>query len=342
MARTNDVPGKAGSVRLLSRSDVERLLDMRACIEAVERAFRMRGQGQAIPSAILGLQAELGGVHVKSALLPSDGSSTGYFATKINANFPGNPASNGLPTIQGLLVLNDATTGTPLAVMDSAYLTVVRTAAATAVAARYLALPEARTVAIVGCGAQAMAQLSALCIVRRIESAVAFDSMPERASAFAKAANDKLGIPVAGVSALRNATLESEIVVTCTTSRSAFLGVDDVRDGAFVAAVGADSEHKQEIHPELLRRSAVVTDATSQCVAIGDLHHAIQSGVMTERDVRAELGDVVADSSRGRRSASEVVIFDSTGVAFQDVVSAALVYEAAVEGNMGATITLSA
>ena len=332
----------ATPVKLITRSEVERLLDMRSCIEAVENAFRMRAQGQSIPTGILGLHAERGGIHIKAALLPGSDTSHGCFATKINANFPANPVTNGLPTIQGLLILNDATTGAPLAVMDSAAITVLRTAAATAVAARHLSRPDASTVAIVGCGAQALAQLSALQYVRKITSAVAYDITLELARSFAESASAKLKIPVSASTDLRQATRNSDIVVTCTTARRAFLGLDDIREGAFVAAVGADSEHKSEIEPALLRAAAVVTDNTSQCSSIGDLHHAIEVGIMSAADVRAELGEVVADPTRGRRNASEVMIFDSTGVAFQDVVSASLVYEAAIKRNVGSSVVFSA
>lgn len=323
--------------RLLTRSDVERLLDMRACIDAVERAFRMAGEGRPLPSAILGLAAPGGGMHVKAALA-IEGSGHGWLVAKVNLNFPGNPERRGLPTIQGVVVLADAESGSPLAVMDSIALTVLRTAAASAVAARHLARDDARTLAIVGCGAQARAQLAAMRIVRPIEQAWAFDADAGKADAFARAATTELGLPVRASPTLADATRRADIVVTCTTSRRAFLGRDEVRPGAFIAAVGADSESKQEIEPALMATSAVVTDSTAQCATIGDLHHAIDARAMTLDDVRAELGAVVADPARGRRAADEVVVFDSTGVAFQDVVAAALVYERAERENVGSMI----
>lgn len=328
-------------VRLLSRTDVERLLDMRACIDVVEHAFRMNAQGASISSGILGMRAERGGFHIKAAIRGTSAEGRAYFAAKINANFPDNPKAHGLPTIQGLLALFDATSGEPLAVMDSGSLTVLRTAAATAVAARHLADPDAASVTVVGCGAQALAQLSAVCVVRQISSALVFDSNADAARAFADKASAKLGFSVTSATEMRTATKSSDIIITCTTSQHAFLGVDDVRHGAFVAAVGADSEHKQELEPALMKHSAIVTDSTAQCATIGDLHHAIAEGVVRLEDVRAELGAVVADPSRGRRSAEEVVIFDSTGVAFQDVVSAALVYEAAVREDAGSSLAFA-
>jgi alanine dehydrogenase len=321
---------------LLSFSDVVRLLDMAECIEAIERAFRTAA-GAPIASGILGMSAAGGGFHIKAGLLPNHPvRPTGYFAAKVNANFPGNPTVNGLPTIQGVLTLFDATTGVPLAVMDSIAVTIIRTAAATAVAARHLSRPDSSTVTIVGCGAQANAQLEAIALVRPITRAFAVDTAPGLAESFARNATERLGFPVSRSESLLGATSGSDIIVTCTPSRKAYLGPEHVSPGAFVAAVGADSEHKQELEPSLMAGSAVVTDSTAQCAAIGDLHHAIDSGAMTIEDVRAELAAIVADPSRGRGDAKEVVIYDSTGVAFQDVVASALVYERAIR-NQGGT-----
>ena len=308
---------------------------MAECIEAIEQAFRISASAP-IASGILGMSAPGGGFHIKAALLPNHPvRPTGYFAAKVNANFPGNPTANGLPTIQGVLTLFDATTGVPLAVMDSIALTIIRTAAATAVAARHLSRPDSSTVTIVGCGAQADAHLQALALVRPIARAFAADTAPGLAESFARSATDRFRFPVAASENLREAAIASDIIVTLTPSRKAYLGREHVSPGAFVAAVGADSEHKQELEPSLMAASAVVTDRTAQSAAIGDLHHAIDSGAMTVADVRAELAAVVADPRRGRRDAKEVVIYDSTGVAFQDVVASALVYERAIRSQQG-------
>lgn len=330
------------NTRLLTRGDVEQLLDLPACIAAVEQAFRLTGDGHLLPSGVLGFPVPDGGFHVKAALLPGEAAAGGCFATKINANFPGNPTARSLPTIQGLLALFDTDTGVPLAVMDSIAITRLRTAAATAVAARYLAAPGARTVAIVGCGAQASAQLAALCLVRPIEQAVAVDRNPVAAEAFALASSSRLGIPVTAATRLARAVAASDIVVTCTTSRRAFLSAGHVAPGTFIAAVGADNEHKQEIEPALMAASVVITDSTAQCSAFGDLHHAIAAGAMSADDVRAELGDVVADPARGRRDPREIVIFDSTGVALQDVAAAALVYRRATAEDAGLSMCFGA
>src|SRR5215470_8644502 len=189
---TSAAPQSAGAF-LLSRSDVERLLTPDECIAAVEDAFRQHALGKAPPPGILGLHAEDGGFHIKAALLTLD---QPYFAAKTNANFPRNGARPGLPTIQGVVVLCDAVTGQPLAVMDSMAITALRTAAATAVAAKYLARRECRTVLICGCGGQAPSQLRALLRVRSPARILAYDEDEQKLRAFAAALGAETGLPI--------------------------------------------------------------------------------------------------------------------------------------------------
>lgn len=303
------------------------------CVAAVEAAFAAAANDRTIAAGVLGSHVADGGFHVKTAGLLGAAS---YFAAKINANFPQNPARSGRPTIQGILVLYDATNGDPLAVMDSAAITRLRTAAATAVAAKYLSRPDAASVTICGCGVQSAAQVEALSVVRRITRVFAHDLDATRARAFAETMSRRLNIDVRPVSSIADGSTRSDIVVTCTPSTRPILGVGDVADGTFIAAVGADSEHKQEIDAPLMARSAVVVDVLSQCTAIGDLHHAIAAGAMTAADVRAELADVVNGSAPWSRSDRDVVVFDSTGTALEDVAAAAMVYERAVARELGA------
>ena len=325
------------STRLFTRSDVERLLDIRSCISAVETAFRLRGSGASSPSAVLGVHVDGGGFHAKAAYLEL---ARPYFALKVNANFPGNPAAHSLPTIQGVLVLFDATRGVPLAVMDSASITTLRTAAASAVAADHLARADAHTATFVGCGVQARAHVAAIAEVRELRQVYVFDVDEERASRFATELRERYAFGVTAVLALDDATRASEIIVTTTPATEPFLGVDMVSPGAFIAAVGADNEHKRELELSLLREAAVVVDDLDQCATIGDLHHAIESGVLTRGDVRATLAEVVAGSKPGRLRDDEIVVFDSTGVAIEDVAAASIVFERAALSGAGLEIRL--
>jgi ornithine cyclodeaminase/alanine dehydrogenase-like protein (mu-crystallin family) len=325
---------------LLARADVAALLPMDACVAAVEGAFLAHARGATDPPGVLGTHVALGGFHVKTAGLAAADGRPHLFAAKVNANFPGNPARHGLPTIQGVIALFDADRGELLALLDSIEITSRRTAAATAVAAKHLARADAAVATIVGCGEQGRSQLRALCCVRPIRAARAVDADAARAAAYAGEMSRELGVDVTPASDVRAAARECDVCVTCTPSRRPLLDVGDVSPGTFVAAVGADAPEKQEIAPALLAASAVVVDVLAQCAAFGDLHHAIEAGVMRREDVRAELAAIVAGEAAGRRSDDEVVIFDSTGTALQDVAAAALVYERALAAGAGMRVAL--
>lgn len=319
------------AVLLLSAADVERLLTPAACIEAVEDAFRQLAQGRVPAPAILGLHAGEGGFHVKAGVLDAGQS---YFAAKVNANFPGNPR-DGLPTIQGIVYLCDATNGAPLAIMDSGSITALRTAAASAVAAKHLAPGACGTALICGCGGQALAQVRAILEVRRPERWLAYDLESGKAAAFAQVLRDDLDLDAKPANDLADAVASSRIIITCTTARRFFITREMVRAGTFIAAVGADSEAKQEIDPKLLAGACVVTDLTGQAATIGDLRHAIAAGAMTNNDVHAELGEIVAGLKPGRTNDDAIFVFDSTGTGIQDVAAAIAVYRrAADEGRM--------
>ncbi len=317
---------------LLRRDEVEALLSPTRCIVAVEDAFRKAALGEVPAPAILGMHARDGSFHVKAGLLETD---SPYFAAKVNANFPQNAARFGLPTIQGAVLLFDGTNGRLLAVMDSMALTALRTAAATAVAAKHLSRASSATVLICGCGAQALAQLKALLCVRSPSRFFAFDLDAAKATAFAAVAEIALGVSVAPVEDLQARMLESDIVITCTTSKKAFVTSAMVRPGTFIAAVGADHEDKQAIASELMVRAKVVADVKEQACRIGDLHHAISDGIMRAADVYAELGEIVAGLKAAREGDQEVTIFDSTGTGLQDVAAAIAVYRRALQEGRG-------
>lgn len=321
---------------LLTRGDVAALLTLDECIAAVEQAFALQAEGKVLGPGVLGLNVPRGGFHVKAAGLPLG---RFYVAAKLNANFPDNPAQ-GLPTIQGVVVLSDGETGQPLALMDSMEITALRTGAATAVAARYLARPDARVATIVGCGRQGRIQLAALASVRKLERVYAVDRIASISRQFAHRMSEELGVDVRPVAVLAEASRQSDLWVTCTPSRSPLLRREDVAPGAFVAAVGADNEHKQELDPGLLAAASVVVDSLEQCAVIGDLHHALRGGAMSLADVHAELSEVVVGRKPGRRSPDDIVIFDSTGVAIEDVAAAAVVYEKAIGAARGIAIDL--
>jgi alanine dehydrogenase len=322
---------------LLTRRDVVELLDLDACIVAVEDAFRAHGEGRST-IGVLGIAVRGGGFHIKAGVLEVGGRP--YFAAKTNANFPANRDRHGLPTIQGVIVLADAERGTPLAVMDSMEITSLRTGAATAVAARHLARADARSAAIIGCGVQGRVQLRAVSRVRSLERVRLYDRDHRRAEEMARELARELTAEITVADDPRAAARPSDIVVTCTAAHEPILSAGDVMAGTFVAGVGADHPEKNELAPALLAASRVVVDVLDQAATIGDLHHALAAGAMTRDDVAAELGAVVAGRSPGRTSPEETFVFDSTGMALQDVAAAALVYERARAAQRGIAVRL--
>ena len=328
------------AVRILSAQDVRALLSPADCLTAVEEAFGAWGRAEAGTPGILGVHVPDGAFHIKAAAMRVGPGH--YFAAKINGNFPGNPDGRGLPSIQGVIVLSDADTGAPLAVMDSIQVTLLRTAAATAVAARHLARADASSLTLVGCGAQAPSQLRALDLVRPLGHVRLFDVRTARARALAERMAPELSASFEIATDLAAAVRSSDMCVTCTTSTVPFLTRDMVSPGAFIAAVGADSPTKHEIDPGLMAASKVVADSLDQCAVIGDLHHALGAAVMRRQDVHAELGRVVAGLAPGRERPDEVIVFDSTGVGLQDVAVVAVAYQRAEATDRGLRTELDA
>ncbi|HET9577266.1 MAG TPA: ornithine cyclodeaminase family protein [Usitatibacter sp.] len=308
----------------IDRELLARIMGLDDYLHAVEAAFRAHANCRTAQPMPLHIELDGGGFHAKGAYV---GLRHDYVAVKVNSNFPGNPA-RGLPTIQGAVLLYDASDGRLLAILDSMEITSKRTAAASALAARHLARPEASTIAICGCGEQGRAQLAAIARVRPLEHAHAWDADPARAREFAAQMSRALGMEVFDVADLHEATASCDIIVTATTARTPFLARECVRPGTFIAAIGADNPHKSELHPELFAGTKVVVDSLEQAAAMGDLHHALANPCEGAGSlVHAELAEIVANRKPGRTNDDEITIFDSTGLAIQDVASAALAYE---------------
>jgi ornithine cyclodeaminase/alanine dehydrogenase-like protein (mu-crystallin family) len=331
-------PSTARQTLVLSRGDIAQGMHVGDYIDAVEVAFGLLARQELSLPPVVYVPGERGGFHVKSAgyrIAPH------YVAVKVNGNFPDNPRTNGLPTIQGIIVLADGSNGFPLAVMDSTEVTAQRTAAASAVAAKYLARADARIATIIGCGVQGVVQLRAINHVYPLTKVFAFDIDPARSRRFAGDMSAELQVEVEPLDDFARGTFDSQIVVTCTTARRWFLATDHIAPGTFVAAVGADHHEKQEIDPRLMAGSKVIADVLDQCEQIGDLHHAIDAGVMTRYDVHAELAEIVSGTKPGRTADEQIFIFDSTGSAIQDVAAAGMIYERALQRSIGSAVSLA-
>ena len=323
---------------LLTRRDVANLLTVTECMVAVENAFGLYANGKMMPPKVLGIHVDNGGFHIKAGVLGSDKT---YFSAKTNANFPNNSKENGLPTIQGVIVVCDGTNGRLLSLMDSIEITILRTGAATGIAAKYLALPDAKVATICGCGNQGRISLKALMEVRKLEKIYAFDIDPLQAEKFAHEFSNEIEAISIAANDLSDALSQSHICVTCTPSKIPFIQAEDIMPGTFIAAVGSDSEEKQELFPDLVANNKVVVDIAEQSATIGELHHAIKQGLTTIDRIHAELGQIITGEKAGRESDKEIIIFDSTGTALQDVAAAAIVYEKAFIKKIGTSLNFS-
>jgi ornithine cyclodeaminase/alanine dehydrogenase len=328
---TNSKLHAKGSVLLTGR-DIRALFSVEECIPAVEEAFRLHSEGKSFKPQMIHVETADGQFHIKAGGLAFDDAAS--FCVKINSDFSLNLERYGLPSIQGVIVLSSGENGYPLAVMDSREITLTRTGAATAVAAKYLANTDSHTVTICGSGPQARIQLRALTRVLAIQKAFVFARDSSKAQAYAADMSAELDIPVTPSNSLGSALNDSDVCITCTRSTRPFVKKADVAPGTFISAIGADTPEKQELDSTLLKSNKVVVDVLHQCARVGELHHALDEG-MTIDQVHAELGDVISGKKSGRSSPDEITIFDSTGTALQDVATAFAIYKKALLTESG-------
>ena len=318
---------------VITRREVIAAMTLADYLGAAEQSFRAAASARAHCPQPMHLPAKRGGFHAKGASIALE---RDYAAVKVNGNFPGNPAELRLPTIQGAIILCDGTNGRLLAILDSIEVTLRRTAAASALAARLLARPDSETLLICGCGEQGRAHAEALHDVLPIRRLLMWDRDRDRAERLARTFGGS------AVDDLAAAARSADVIACCTTSRDPYLFAGMVSPGAFVAAVGADSPDKSEIGPNLMAAATIVTDVIAQCADMGDLHHAREAAAVTAGDVHAELGEVLVGRRPGRTSSEEIIIFDSTGAGFQDVAASAAIYERCLAVGTTHRITLGA
>ena len=325
-------------VRLLSARDVRAALPMPAAIAAVRRAFAELQRGRAVlpPRTHLDLPDQQGVALFMPSLLPETGS-LGFKAITL---FDRNPAI-GLPRIQAVVVVFDAPTGQPRALLDGTTLTALRTGAGSAVATDLLARPDACQAAVFGAGPQGRTQLEAVCCVRPIRRAWVVD--PDRATAhrFAEEMSSGLGLPVEVASSGAEALREAEIVCTATVSARPVFDDADLRPGTHVNAIGSYKPHVQEVPSATVARAKVVVDHLESALAeTGDLLAPISQGVFSAESIHAELGELVLGTRPGRQNAEEITLYKSVGVAVMDLAAAAAALERAEELGLGASFEL--
>ncbi len=309
------------STLFLSRNDVRGLLDMAATIAAVEQAFKDWSQGKAVMPAKSYLLLEQGDFRAMPAALP------GAVGVKwVNVHLQ-NPA-HGLPTIMAILIYSDPLTGYPLAVMDATDITAYRTGATAAIASKYLARKDSHTLGIIGAGRQSYTQLLAHVALFDIRLIKVFDC--------SRAATKKL-IEHFPQCPLQECSVEeaaaSDILCTVTPSREPVLKRKWVVSGTHINAIGADAEGKEELEPAILKEAIVVVDDVRQAVAGGEINVPVKKGLFRADDVYTTLGEIIAGKKQGRKDEKAITVFDSTGLAIEDIAVARLVYQKAKQSG---------
>ena len=323
------------SVNLLSEQDLRACVALdAAAVDVVERAFlALATEAVAMPPILrLDIPQCNGEVDVKTAYLP------GFerFAIKVSPGFFDNP-SLGLPSLNGMMMLLNARTGLLDALLlDNGFLTAVRTAAAGAVAARWLSRRDSTSVALIGAGEQAFLQLQALSLVRPIQRVAIWARDAGKAQRLVDKAITGLGLDARLCRTIDEAMADADIAVTCTPSTEPLIQPGHLRPGLHITAMGSDAEHKNEIAPAVLAQvDRYVADRLSQVNVLGELHHALDAGTAPPETALAELGQVIAGQRPGRTTAMQVTLCDLTGTGAQDTAIANFAFQRATQLGKG-------
>lgn len=325
---------------ILSRHDVEALLTMPDAIAAVEDGFRQLVMGNVVmPQRAATVVAPHNGLHLSMPAFV--GGDPGTLTIKIVTVYGDNQARFGLPMIQGLLLLHDARNGQLLAMMDAEALTAIRTGAASGIATRYLARENAATVALFGAGAQASAQLEAMCAVRPIQQAFVMTRSGAKDADFCTRMAAKLGIQVTPGQDVQAAVMAADIICTATNATTPVFDGRWLQPGAHINAIGAYTSQMRELDTVTIQQSHVFVDhhKAAQTEA-GDILIPIANGKYDYTQVSGELGALLQGDVAGRTADDEITVFKSVGLAMQDAVTAARVYARAKEQGVGQQMDL--
>ncbi len=323
---------------ILTKSDLEKLLTMNEVINAVEQAFLELATGTAITPlrTVINLPKEDAWIGIMPAFLGRIEASS----VKVVSVSGKNPRKN-LPTVNATILLNDAKTGEPLAIMDGASITAMRTGAASGVAIKYLARKNSRTIGVFGAGIQAQTQLAGACTVRPISRALVYSPNQQKTQVFAATMSEMLKIKVE-TSSPEEILEESDIITTATTARTPLFDGNKLKEGTHVNAIGSFKRDEREIDDQTIRRSKIVVDQkTAALQEAGDIIIPIEKGIISQDRVYAELGEIVAGTKQGRTSDAEITLFKSVGLGIQDCATAWLAYSKAVVRGKQTEVNLS-
>jgi alanine dehydrogenase len=321
---------------LLNNDDVAENARMEEVIVAVEEAFAayQHGNVQMPAKSYIELPEYNGDFRSMPAYMAADDwDAAGIKWVNVHTD---NPTEHDLPTVMGTMIYSDSVNAFPLAIMDGTTLTRQRTGAAAAVATDHLAVEDATSLGIVGAGVQSYTQLEAISVVRDIEEVVVADKRQAAVEAFVDRFSDRFDVRGGSIAE----AARCDVLSTVTPVRSPIVDAADVGDHTHVNAMGADAEGKQELDPDILPGATLVIDDYEQCTHSGEINVPWSKGLLGDADIYGELGEIVTGDREGRTADDGVTVFDSTGLAIQDVATAHVVYERANEDDEGTPFSL--
>lgn len=336
-------------ITVLSRSNLEKVLEMPKVIEGVKAVYKLKSQGD---TAVWPLVEH----HFEEKKAVTDIRSGGVFGDinlhglKMLNNFPGN-AADGLPTFTGMLMVFDSNTGLPLGVMDASYITCMRTGAAGAIGAQVLARQDSEVLFMLGAGKQSIFQIAATLITMpQIKKVYIADPLNlENAKNFAENCCERLkddfdvsrpDVDFVPVTDMEAALAESDIVITITPAREPAIKKEWIKPGTHFSCIGADMVGKEEIDPQLFVGARVYADDIDQCMRVGELEIPVKTGIIASEGIIGEIGQVLAGTAEGRQSAEDITIFDATGLALLDLVTAKAAIQLAAEKDLGVRVEI--
>jgi alanine dehydrogenase len=321
----------------LTQDDVKKVLDMKSTLEAVEEGFKEMGNDNIEMPPRVYLHFDKGVLIAMPAYMPGLNAA----GTKLVTVHPNNKKEHNLPAVIARIILNSPENGVPLAIMDGTYITALRTGAAGAIGIKYLSRKDSQIVGLCGAGVQGRSQVMGLMEVRpKVKKIKVFDIIPEIKEAFIEEMQETYpSVEFEGVNSAKDAAKKSDILITCTPSPEAFIDGLWIKKGCHISAIGADTGAKRELMTSVITKmDKRVVDFIPQAFVVGDFKVPKEEGVITETDIYAEMGEIVAGKKKGREHPDEITMFKATGLAIQDVGTAHKVYRLAKSKSIGIEI----
>ncbi len=323
---------------ILTRDDVISVLEMSDCMDVVEKAFAE----MAIGTAVLPLRINITPPDGLSLYMPAYLKEMGALACKVVTVYKNNPTKHDMPTTIGKVLVQDPETGDVICIMDGGYLTAVRTGAVSGVATKYLARKgDSQVAGIFGAGVQAKMQLWAVSIARKLSKAYVYDISDQAAASFITEMKEKLRIDISRAETPDQILETADIICTATSSPTPIFDGGKVRAGAHINGIGSHTPGARELDTEIIKRSKLIADSYEACLKeAGDIMIPIDEGAIDKSHMHAELGEIVTGKKSARSDDGEITLFKSNGLAIQDVATAKLVYDRAVEKGIGQTVDI--